>query len=504
MKSFAYLMLLTCGCAGGAQISDSPPPGSRGVTQGGAQDIAQFRDVVEAGAVPSLELLDEVGFFAEHALDQPPADCGGAVCAHPMLAVAPRFGPGTWTMGFVSLNSAVDPATRPREPLHVVLTVELSSGVSPLLGAGRSALDALTTGLMPEDRVSVVAFGNGASIVLEGTPAPDVESLGPALALDLTGPVDLYAGLAAASEAIARQPDMDARVVLLTSGAATGGIDDAARIEELAAAIAREGTSFSVIGLGAAYQAELPSRIADLGVGTYAFAQSTEDLSDILAQEGALRLLPLATDMTLRLTPADGYSVGRIYGVKRARVEDGAAVLELPALFLGARTGAMDVGMGRRGGGGGLFVELIADAARSEELGAGKAAFTLESSYFDVDREQNVTFTRDVLNALPPAVRPAEDWPHFSQPDYGKAFMMLNMYLALRTTLTLYTAGDCGSAAGVGYMMEPAIDEWLRRYDDPDIEADAELLYFLQTNIFDTCRATPRPPSNVDSGCFFL
>ncbi len=490
MRSFAYLVLLSFGCAAGGQISDSPPPGSRGVTQGGAQDIAEFREVVEAGVVPSLDLLDEVGFFAEHALDQPPADCGGAVCAHPMLAVAPRFGPGTWTMGFVSLNSSVDPESRPREPLHVVLAVELSAKVIPVLGAGRSALDALATELTPEDRVSVVAFGNGASIVLESTPASELESLGAALALDLTGPVDLYAGLAAASEAIAREPDMGARVVLLTSGAATGGIDDAARIEELAAAIAREGTSFSVIGLGAEYQSELPSRIADLGVGTYAFAQSTEDLVDILAQEGALRLLPLATDMTLRLIPADGYSVGRIYGVRRARVEGGSAVLEMPALFLGARTGAMDVGMGRRGGGGGLFVELIADAARSEELGAGKPAFTLESSYFDVDREQSVTFTRDVLNELPPSVRPAEDWPNFSEPDYGKAFMMLNMYLALRTTLTLYTAGDCGSALGVGYMMEPAIDEWLRRYPDPDIEADAELLYWIQTN--------------VDSGCFFL
>jgi Ca-activated chloride channel family protein len=504
MKSFACFVLLAFGCAGGAELSQDPPPGSRGVTQGGAQDIAQFREVVEAGAVPSLDLLDQVGFFAEHALDQPPADCGAAVCAHPMLAVAPRFGPGTWTMGFVSLNSAVDPESRPREPLHVVLAVELSAGVNPVLGAGRSALDALIVGLMPEDRVSVVAFGNGASIVLESTPAPEVESLAPALALDLTGPIDLYAGLAAASEAIARQPDMGARVVLLTSGAATGGIDDATRIEELAAAIAREGTSFSVIGLGAEYQAELPSRIADLGVGTYAFAQSTEDLVDILAQEGTLRLLPLATDMTLRLTPADGYSVGRIYGVRRARVEEGSAVLELPALFLGARTGAMDVGMGRRGGGGGLFVELVADEARSEELGAGKPAFTLESSYFDVDREQSVSFTHSVSNDLPPAVRPAENWPHFSEPDYGKAFMMLNMYLALRTTLTLYSAGDCGAAVGVGYMMEPAIDEWLRRYSDPDIEADADLLYFLQTNIFDHCRATPRPPSNVDSGCFFL
>src|SRR5687767_4302886 len=113
MKKLLLCALMLLGCASDESESSSTPAGSRGVTQAGAQDIAYFRSLVEDGEVPEPDLLDQVGFFAEHALEQAPAECGEVVCAHPSLAVAPRFDAGTWTMSFVSLNSAVDPATRP-------------------------------------------------------------------------------------------------------------------------------------------------------------------------------------------------------------------------------------------------------------------------------------------------------------------------------------------------------------------------------------------------------
>lgn len=498
-------VVLLGGCAANEEVSDDARhDGARGLTQGGAQDIAAFRAVVAQGDVPSLELLDQVGFFAEHALDQPPADCGGVVCAHPMLAVAPRFGPGTWTMAFSSLNTPVDPTTRPREPLHVVLAVERSAAVESVLGAGDAPLAALTAGLALGDRLTVISFGTQASVVASAMSVDPsvVVHFASLLPNVTTGDVDLYAGLAAAAEAVQGLPDMQARVVLLTSGAATQGITDPARIEELAASIAAGGTAFSVVGMGQSYSSELPARIGDLGAGTYAFAQSTDDLGQILAQEGALRLIPLATNVVLELTPADGYTVGRLYGVKRATVSDGKALLEMPALFVGARTGANDLGMGRRGGGGGLFVELVADPARGNALGPGLPAFTLDGSYTDPRSGATVHLHQEVDNALPAGERPSEDWPVFSAPDYGKAFMMLNMYLALKTTLTLYSAGECGSALGVAYMMQPAVEEWQRRLPDPDIDADWLLLLDLQTNIFNHCRATPAPPSNVELGCF--
>jgi Ca-activated chloride channel family protein len=288
---------------------------------------------------------------------------------------------------------------------------------------------------------------------------------------------------------------------LLTSGAATGGIGDAARIEELASGIISEGTSFSVVGMGTSYQHQLPERIADLGAGTYSYAESATDLANILGQEASLRLIPLATEVEIRITPNEGYSVGRLYGVKRATVEGGVAVLRAPALFLGARSGPQDTSMGRRGGGGGLFVELVTDP-NGPELPAGESAFEFSMTYVDAVAGGAIALDEGVVNELRPGQRPAENWPTFSAPDYGKAFMMLNMYLALRSTLELYEGGDCGSAQGVAMMMDVAIMEWQRRFADPDIDADAALLYMVRDNIRPQCKSQPVPPSNYPAGCF--
>lgn len=505
---FACTVVLTAlwGCGSDNNVTDAQrPSGSVGVTQAGAQDAAQFRKLIEDGRVPEPAVLDQVGFFAEHALDQPAADCGDVVCAHPSLAVAPRFDDGTWTMAFVSLNSAADPKTRPREPVHLVLAIETSAAAAGLTKTGTGMIEALLAELSPEDRLSVLSFGKEPKLLVSGavpgeTNVSDVALPGP-------GPVDevdLYAGIAAASQRTASLPHFvgSSRIVLLTTGKADSGIRDEARIVALAESLVRQGVQFSVLGMGQSFDASLPRAIAELGAGNYAFAEHDNDLQRLVLQEAGVRLLPLARDVVLRVVPSAGYRVGRIYGARRASVEDGAAVLRTPALFLGTRSSAMDTGQGRRGGGGGLFVELVADPSTSSEIGADEPAFRLETSYHDVDAASDVSVEAEVNNDLRPGQRPSENRPHFSAPESGKAFMMLNMYLALRAMVDLYEAGDCGSALGISYMMEPGAAEWQKRFEDPDIGADRDTMLRLRENIFEECRAVPVPPSNYEAGCF--
>jgi Ca-activated chloride channel family protein len=501
------LVLLVGGCSTGAELDGATPTGSTGVTQAGAQDAAHFRSLIDEGSVPEPSLLDQVGFFAEHALDQPDADCGEVVCAHPSLAVAPRFDDGTWTMAFVSLNSPVDPETRPRQPVHVVLAVEASTTARGVTGAGTALFEEVLATLQREDRLSVIAFAGKATLLVEAA-APGVTDVS---GVELPAPtsadsVDLYAGIAAAADLLSIPSDFvgTSRIVLLTTGRADAGITDAARIEALAEGLVRQGTPFSVLGMSSSYQAALPRSIAELGAGNYAFAETPDDLHQLLSQEAGVRLVPLASDVELRVVPSPGYSIGRIYGARRATVEDGAAVLRTPALFLGTRSSAGDTSEGRRGGGGGLFVELAFDPGAGAAIGADQPAFRLETSYTDVDAGVSVSFEHEVPNGLSPGERPAENWPHFSTPEYGKAFMMLNMYLAFKAMVDLYAAGDCGAALGVSYMMEPAVDEWQNRFDDPDIIADGQMMLLLRQNINDLCRAVPVPPSNYEAGCFML
>src|SRR5690606_12731760 len=107
---FSCFFVAACGGDDGSSSVGSPSS-SKAVIQSGPQDIGEFRAIVEQGNIPALSVLDERGFFAEHKIDLPPADCGSSLCVHPMLAVAPRFDGGNWTMAFVGMNSSVDAAS---------------------------------------------------------------------------------------------------------------------------------------------------------------------------------------------------------------------------------------------------------------------------------------------------------------------------------------------------------------------------------------------------------
>ena len=500
LASFAVL----AACADGSAPASSPgaPPssiaGTRGVSQGGPQDIAQFRAIVASGGVPAPATLDATGFFAEHALDLPPATCGSAVCLNPMLAVAPRFNGDNWTMGFVALSTAVDPETLPRAPLHLVVAVTTGAAYSGL----NRGLASVFAGLRADDRVSLIVPGEYPRVAVHGARPDDprLTVVAPGAALEGA----LYETLAEASRAIDTLEGFTgaSRVILVTGGAASGFAGDGARIVALGEAMVRRGVALSVIGAGRNYDATVPAALGSLGAGTYAYATSDADMENILRAEGETRLTPLAVDFRLRVTAARGYHIGRIYGVRRAKVEGGVAVLDAPALFIGSRMGAHDVGGGRRGGGGGLFVELIADA--STGVGADMPVFRAEAVWRDPRDGAMAMSSTEARNALAPGQNPDGMWPAFSDEGRAKAFMMLNMYLALNAAVRYYVDGDCARAQGVIDMMDTSVEVWNRRLPDPDLEADAQLLQSLRNNLATRCRATtPVLPITYSLGCFY-
>lgn len=494
-------------CAGedAATLGAGPPQsGTRGVLQSGAQDIAEFRSLVAGGQVPAPEVIDATGFFAEHALDLPPARCGHAVCANPLLAVAPRFDNTNWTMAFVSLSTAVDPTTRPRADTHLVVVLEQRAATAVQAREVGDTLAAALSGLRERDRVSLIAMAEHAQVVAEAVRPQDAAALVPR-GLGATPAVGLYEGLATASALIADTRDFvgQTRVLLITSGQATAGITAPAQIVATGEALVRRGVAFSVVGVGRDYLNALPRALGEMGAGTYAYAQNISDLRDILTAEFETSLAPLATGYRLEVRPAPGYTVGRIYGARRAKVEGGAAVLEVPALFVGSRMGSRDVAGGRRGGGGGLFVELVADPAMGRARGRNAPAFTVLSSYLESDTGERVRDTGEVLNPLAAGEVPETMWPVFSDMSRAKVFVMLNMYLALRGVTQFYEVGDCARATGLVNMMTRANDTWLRRFPDPDLQGDDVLLQRLGDNVSQRCRAVrPVEPLTFSGGCF--
>jgi Ca-activated chloride channel family protein len=496
--------LAAFGCASSDVAPTVPPPTgtARGVTQGGAQDIAHFRAIVAQGNVPAPETLDVTGFFAEHALDLPPATCGRAVCLAPMLAVAPRFDGGNWTMGYVALSTSVDPATLARPPLHLVLVVD-----PPAASMGYEAgLRRVLAGLRAEDRVSVVRIGTARPLRLHGVAPTDTQVMAEATQTTVSG--GLYEGLAEASRAIDTLTGFSgaSRILLVTTGEASQGVTDPGRIVALGESLVRRGVALSVVGYGygSQYRPTIPAALGSLGAGTYSYAESSRDMEAILQVESETLLFPLATDFRMRFIPSPGYRVGRVYGARRAVARGEVIEVDAPALFIGSRVGAQSVGGSRRGGGSGLFVELIPDLAMSPTIGANAPAFRVEATWTNATTRVEESTDAEVRNTLAPGRNPAEMWPSFSDESRSKVFMMLNMYLAFQSTVTFYDNGDCARAQGVIDMMSTSIDLWNRRRPDPDINADTRLLNDLRENLRTRCRAVqPVQPRNFSGGCFY-
>lgn len=502
MKRLLTLWLISSwftACAGGGTASE--PSGSSAVIQAGPQDIGEYRSIVGAGWIPALEVLDERGFFAEHKIDLPPATCGASVCVHPMLAVAPKFDGGNWTMAFVGMNTSVDASTLSKRPRHLVVIVEALAGIeAPVLPIVSASL---TQHLGPDDRVSLITVADGLSVLAEGEPTRALAEL--ELPLDsLEANDSLYSALAETLRIVDKSEfdSFEQRVLVLSSGTRLGaGLDDAAFFEDLAQEFAERQTPITVFTNA---PSEPLHALVDVSAGNYYFVAGAVDFENAIDVEGETAFVPIARDLKLTLKAAEGYRIGRIFGAPRARVNGDEAVLESSIAYVGARTTSSDTTSGRRGGGGGWFVQLLSDRPPTGTQFEPAEAFTLNVEYEDVVSGERVHSEGSLSTPLGVGQNPPPEAPFFSDQERGKPFMMLNMYLALATTTMLANENQCGAALAIEPMMTQAWEIFTKLFPDADIDADFALLQALTTNIETSCREPVAMTVEVPMSCGYL
>lgn len=505
------------GCSNEAEGTiDSVGGEPSNVTQGGAQDIGEFRRLVEQGEVPPSETLDEVGFFAEHAVDFPEPDCGSSICAHPMLAVAPQFDDGNWTMGFIGLNSPLTAADLELPPRHLLLVVEQSTAAALPSNLAQTIADALG----PDDRASIVLVRPDEHVPVTGLTPSELSSHRLGLderSMPLYPPsadevrteaeqLDLYAGLHTAlrigsSDAF---DGMAQRVLLFTSGLPSGGATSRANLIDVGQTLGQSDIGVSVFGVGEYFERSLAEALAEASSGNYSVSTSSSDLIQAVESEAASGFVPIGRNLDIEVTPAPGYFIGDIYGARLVQRVGDRAYLRSPVLFLGARQGSDDTDMGRRGGGGGWFVQLVADTEPGEAPAESAPAMHVRVSYDDAFSGETVVQQFTLETPLGVGNNPAPEDPYFSNEFSPKIFMMLNMYLALNGALSYFEQGSCEYALGMQEMMDLSYFLWQKNFDDPDIADDYQLLIEL-TDAFRT-RCTSDVvlwPVEGETSCFY-
>lgn len=463
MTTFMLILFFAaCGGSdsGGGPAGDLATP----VGQGGAQDFGAFRDILDAGGIPGPETLDDVGFFAEHVIGTPPADCGEDVCVHARLGTMGNMISGAdCTIVLLGFSSPLDPATLERPPLDLAIAVDVSGSMEgDGIASVRSGLRQMLPYLAPEDRLSLVAFDDRAQVVAEALAPTDPALLAAIDALEASGGTDLYDGLRVALDDVLLRasPDRQRRVMLISDGAPTSGIMSHAHILDLAAAYSAEGLGLTTIALGDADVALLRD-LAIQGGGSAYFLDDAAAIEEVFVEEAQAFLWPLAEDATVGIDLLPGWDGRAMYGTSAWTGGGDRFDLEIPVLQLAHRTSADDDALGRRGGGGAIVVEVLpGDSAQLGEI--GEVRFDWRVPGTEERRSQRV--------AVEQPVRPGDDW--FTDPASEKAFVTLNIYVGFEMAAQAAADQRPNTALQVLDGLRLGVGDWLVTNPDADIADD--------------------------------
>ena len=458
------------------------------VGQGGAQDFGQFRQILEDGGIPGPETLDDVGFFAEHRIDLGPATCEDEVCLSGTLAVMGNMMNGTnCTMVMMGMTTPIDIESLPRPPLNLAIAIDTSgSMIGTPIESVRTGLREMQAVLRPEDRVTLIAFSDGAQVLAEGTGGDDQALTDAINAMQAQGRTDIYAGLRAAFEHVEQTADAEHqnRVLLLSDGEATTGLVNDARVQTLAEAYAAEGISVSTIGMGDAFDPVLMRGLAETGGGAFYFLEDPAAVREVFVEEAQAFLMPLAQNVVIDAEVSGGYTLRGVFGTQRAVVTPGRARLEIPSLQLAHRTTTDDNEGGRRGGGGAIVLELSPQpGASGEDVGTLRIAY--DTPWSDTRVEQEV----EIVSPLQPGETPDEGF--FEADGTRKAFVTLNLYAGFEMAAVRAAAGDGLGALAVLEPLRDAVAAWLEAFPDADIEDDLRYVDMFIDNL--DARGVERP-----------
>lgn len=468
-------------------------PGATGVTQGGSQDFGLFRQILEDGGIPGPDTIDDVGFFAEHKLDYPAPSCGDDLCVHGLVgAMGNMLNGANCTLIQIGMNTPIDPAELTRPPMHLVLAIDVSGSMqgAPIQYL-RAGLIEMADELAPEDHVSLVKYSTDATVVLEHVPATDKATLVDAFdSLVASGSTNLYDGLFTAYQLAATHQSslIQNRVIFLSDGVATAGLVSTPKLRSLAEGYAKQGIALSSIGVGTEFDLDVMRQLGEVGAGNFYFLEDPAAVVEVFTEEVKTFLHPIALDATLSVSVASAYQLRAAYGTTGWSSYGSGGSVDIPSLFLAGRTSSDEpIEGGRRGGGGGILLELVpkGDLAGDEPLDVGALSLTYTVPETGAKEVQNI----DIATPHKPGEAPASGW--FSDKTVEKGFVMLNIYAAFELAAELARDADPRTARRTLETLLPRVSSWLETYPDPDIQDDLRYIEMFIDNLETVIATSP-------------
>lgn len=324
--------------------------GDFGATQGGVQDLAAARALVEEGQVPPPEALVVEAMYSEHDLPVTGAPCARTLCIRGAAAIAETLdgAPSAWLQ--LGLSSTVDPQTFERPSLALVMTVDVSGsmgwgGAGQTPGAlSRQLLRAVGDRLGPDDTVAIVTYGTDVTTFLAPVPGDDTGYVDAVEALYANGSTNMEAGMRRAYDVARglRGAADEVRLMLFTDVRPNVGATGGSEFQALAEAGAEDGVGLTVFALGLGLDSELLAAFSHLRGGN-AFSlvagPDGDEVQALMEDSWPWMVSPLAYDLAVSVQASAGFGPPEGFGFPVDAA--GEAELEVATVFLSKRRGAL-------------------------------------------------------------------------------------------------------------------------------------------------------------------
>jgi Ca-activated chloride channel family protein len=474
------LLTLLLGACGGAADSGAPQgddsPGNVGF--GGAQDIGEFRGILDRGEIPGPTTLDANGFFNEH-FNAPPAtaSCDGPVCLTPGLAIGRDFMIGQHQAVMqIALSTNIDPLAFPRLPMNLVVVVDHSGSMvqDGRLDKVKVGLHALIDNLGAEDRMALISFDDTVTINAPfGTDRDTLHATVDALRPD--GGTNLYDGLEAGFRQLGDVPESEKqnRVIFLSDGLATAGNTSPQAIIEMSTGYITRGIGLTTIGVGTTFDVNVMRGLAENGAGNFYFVEDAAAATEVFTEELDFFMQPLAMDVRIEAAAAANWELRNVTGSKLWSQSTRQGSMAIPAVFFASRT-SQSGEQGRRGGGSMIFIDLEPLANQ-----AGAVA-ELTLSYRMPDSPER--FTQRVTLSYDSNPQELLEQPHLSFTEMAERYAMYNVFLGLQRA-TAYAVDNYECAAAALRATRDNTRSWNSTHEDPDLAADLVLIDQFLANL---------------------
>jgi Ca-activated chloride channel homolog len=240
----------------------------------------------------------------------------------------------------VSLAGLARKTAAKRMNVNVALVIDRSGSMAgKKIADARAAAQAVLAQLSDGDRLAIVIYDDTAEVLVPSTAISDVSRTRVRAAIHTIhdrGSTNLWGGLDLGRKQVlehAREGFVN-RVVLISDGLANVGVSTQVGISQLARLALGQSVHVTAMGVGADFDANMMTSIAEHGGGHYYFIDDSSALASVFSKELKTLLATVAKGAELRLELQPGVELLDVLGYTFER-RGGQAIIRLPDLYSG-------------------------------------------------------------------------------------------------------------------------------------------------------------------------